>query len=322
MSVTITLEGKTYQVADNETVLDALLRQGVDAPYSCRSGICHTCIMRALSGSPTEESQKGLKPSRIEQDYFLPCSCIPEQDMEIVFPDANAVSVDTQVIDVLYLNSETVRLRLQRPHAFNYRAGQYTVLYNPEGVGRNYSFASVPEQDDFLEFHVRRIANGQISRWIADNLKPGDHIRMGESIGDCFYLPGQPEQPLLMIGTGTGLAPLYGIVRDALAQQHQGPIYLYHGSRHKAGLYYRAELDQLSAAHPSFHYAACVSDDNPSADVISGRASDVALQAHAALRGWRIYLCGSPEMVNATQRAVFLAGASMHEIHKDAFVTA
>lgn len=320
MSFTITLEGKSYPLAENETVLDALLRQGVKAPFSCHAGICHTCMMRVLKGEPTPDSQKGLSLSRMEQGYFLPCSCTPEQDLQIAFPDTNAISVDTKVVSVLHLNREVARLRLQRPDGFSYRAGQYTVLYNPEGVGRNYSFASVPQLDADLEFHVHRLPDGHISRWIADQLKPGDRIRLGEAVGDCYYLNDRPLQPILMIGTGTGLAPLYGILRDALALRHRGDIYLYHGSGHGNGLYYQDELRQLASRHPTFKYVACLSGGATEAEVVSGRASDIALAEHPNLSGWRVYLCGSPEMVNATQLAAFLAGASMRDIHKDAFI--
>ena len=118
------------------------------------------------------------------------------------------------------------------------------------------------------------------------------------------------------------MAPLYGIVRDALSQQHQGQIYLYHGSSHAEGLYYQAELTELRDNHPEFHYLSCLSGSKPSSGERVGRASDIALTEHPKLAGWRVYLCGSPEMVNATQRSAFLAGAAMQDIHKDAFVTA
>ena len=56
-----------------------------------------------------------------------------------------------------------------------------------------------------------------MSGWLGTEARPGEAVRLQGPVGECFYVPGQPEQPLLLAGTGTGLAPLYGIVRDALA---------------------------------------------------------------------------------------------------------
>lgn len=80
---TIQYKGKSYQCRDDETVLDAMLRQGVDFPFSCRNGICHACLHRVESGRLTAQAQKGLDASQREQGLFLPCRCRPIEDMVI-----------------------------------------------------------------------------------------------------------------------------------------------------------------------------------------------------------------------------------------------
>ena len=70
--------------------------------------------------------------------------------------------------------------------------------------------------------------------------------------GNCFYIPDNPEQNLLLIGTGCGLAPLYGIIRDALAQGHRGAIKLYHGSKTVESLYMSKELKVLDITPSQF----------------------------------------------------------------------
>ena len=125
---------------------------------------------------------------------------------------------------------------------------------------------------------------------------------------------------MLLIGTGSGLAPLYGIVRDALHQGHKGQIKLYHGSSSLAGIYLLDELHTLAERHENFDYFPCVSRETPVDGMFRGRATDLALADNSQLSGWRAYICGEPTMVNATGRAVFLAGVSMQDVYTDAYL--
>jgi ferredoxin/truncated hemoglobin YjbI len=68
---------------EGESVLDALLRHGINVPFSCRSGSCHVCMQQCVQGTVPEKAQRSLKPEQREQGYFLPCRCVPETDMEI-----------------------------------------------------------------------------------------------------------------------------------------------------------------------------------------------------------------------------------------------
>ena len=92
-------------------------------------------------------------------------------------------------------------------------------------------------------------------------LREGDTIEVAGPFGNCFYTSGSADASLLLIGTGSGLAPLYGIVTDALYHGHTGPIRLYHGSWKPEGLYLVDRLRQLSAEHPNFVYVPCVDAD-------------------------------------------------------------
>ncbi|MCX7187625.1 MAG: oxygenase, partial [Proteobacteria bacterium] len=89
--------------------------------------------------------------------------------------------------------------------------------------------------------------------------------------------------------------------------------------RHRGGLYLEAELAQLMGRHKNFNYVPCTSGDEPAAGYLPGRALDMALARHQDLGGWRVYLCGNPDMVNSAKRKTFFAGASLKDIHADPF---
>lgn len=316
----IVLDGKKYQSNPGESVLDCLLRHGVDMPYSCRGGVCQTCLMRAVRGEPEAAAQKGLKPAMVKQKFFLPCSCDASQELEIAFPDSGAFRFQTTVLSKDRLSKRIVRLRLQRPQGYDYYAGQYLTLYNSEGVGRNYSLASLPVLEPFLELHIRIVKGGRVSEWILNAVNAEDEVTIGQAIGNCVYTKDDMEQPLLLIGTGSGLAPLYGILRDALHQGHRGPIALYHGSGNREGIYLGEELRTLASHHANFTYIPCVSQGDAVDGFTAGRALDIALGDHPKLQGWKAYLCGDAEMVKAASRAVFLAGVSLKDVYSDAFL--
>jgi len=316
----ILFEGQGYQCEPGESVLDCLTRQGVSVNYSCKAGVCQSCMMVAVEGEPTPASQIGIKETLKAQNHFLICSCVPETDMQVAVPDRAGSSFDTTVLSLDKLSADVVRLRLARPDHYNYLPGQFLNLTNDTGVTRSYSLASVPELDDFLELHIRHVPGGLVSGWVMEKLQTGDIVTISQATGQCSYLPGREEQSLLLVGTGTGLAPLVGIVRDALRQGHSGPIHLYHGSSTAEGLYLVSELLVMDEGNAVFHYHPCVSQGTPPRGMQSGRAANVALEDFAQLSGWRVFLCGREDMVKTLQKKSFLAGASMQDIFADPFI--
>jgi ferredoxin-NADP reductase/ferredoxin len=319
VSPVITFDNHRYPLGEQESVLEGLTRHGLPIPSSCRSGICQTCLMRAVDKAPPVEAQKGLKPSLRERNHFLACQCKPSSDMEVALPsDADMPLHAAQVVAKEPLAERVMRVRLRCADKLSYRAGQFINVKHGD-VMRSYSLASVPGVDESLELHVQRVADGSMSSWIHDGMAVGDKVQIQGPFGDCVYTPGEPQQPLLMIATGTGLAPLWGVLRDALHHAHQGPIHLFHGSRGGHGLYLVNELRAMAVRYPNVSYTSCISGETPSDGLTAGRANAVALAAYPRLKGWRIYLCGNVYMVKTTKKKVFLAGAAFKDILADPF---
>lgn len=315
----ITIGESTFSCRPDETVLETLLRENVQVPNGCRQGLCQACLMRSLDNSPPASAQVGLKDTLQKQKYFLACVCRPERNMTVALPNQQGASIEAGVIKKQRLTPDIIRLVLEYQTPFNFFAGQFVNLKRADGLTRSYSIANIPQNDNILEFHIRRLPNGQFSSWVHDELEPGAQLTLSEAQGSCHYLSGRAEQPLMLIGTGSGLAPLYGILADALAQDHSGPIHLYHGSRDLNGLYFVEEMRELAAEFDNFHYTSCVSGDASESDHVKGRAHDIALSSIETLKGWRVFLCGHPEMVNQSKRMAFMKGASMADIYADAF---
>jgi NAD(P)H-flavin reductase/ferredoxin len=311
--------GEKYPAEPGENVLDVLLRNNADVPYSCRKGVCMSCISRLDEGRVGPQSQENLKKTLVEQGYFLACKATVTGNMAIAAPDNKTLYTPARVKILQKLSGEVTRLVLQPATPLYYHAGQYVTLRRLDGLSRSYSLASVPFLDTALEFHVRRMPDGRMSNWITKDLREGDDLEFQGPNGSCFYTSDDPHKPILLIGTGSGLAPLYGILRDALFSGHKGDIRLYHGSRLDTGLYLKQRLFDLASQHRNFWYQPCVSSGVAPSECKSGRASDRALDDLEDLSGWSVYLCGDPGMVKDTQRKVYLAGAATNDIHSDAF---
>jgi NAD(P)H-flavin reductase len=318
---TIRYANDKFELEPNESVLECLTIHGVPVPFSCRSGVCQTCLMRATGGKLPETSQQGLKDSLKLQNYFLACVCYPDADLEVALPDDKDVQavIPATVLSLKLLNAEIMHVELVCHEPIDYRAGQFINLFQHQTLGRSYSLASVPHEDDHLHLHVRRLPQGRVSGWIHDELRPGETVEIRGPGGDCFYIPGNNDQGLILIGTGSGLAPLYGIIRDALSQGHTGPIHLFHGSRDLNGLYLTGELRDLVNQYSNFNYVPCLSGEDVPHGYVAGRAHDVAFQQIPNLKNWRLFLCGHPDMVKTAKMKAFLAGASMKDIYADAF---
>jgi NAD(P)H-flavin reductase/ferredoxin len=316
---TLTIDQNHYSCQPGETVLDTLLRENINISYACKKGTCHSCLVRSADSAPPKLAQAGLKNTLTTQNYFLACQCYPEQDMHIRLPDQSEFYRMGTVVTNKLLNRNTILLVIAFEDAFEFNAGQFVNLQRSDGLTRSYSIANIPELSNTLEFHIRRQPGGIFSTWLHDEVKAGDSIAVSEPRGHCFYIPERREQGILLVGTGTGLAPLAGILTDALANGHTGPIHLFHGSRELEDLYRIDEMRQLTEYHPNFHYTPCLSGSEAPDGFAAGRVNDIVFTQIPDLKSWRVFLCGHPEMVNLMKKRAFLKGAAIADIYADAF---
>jgi len=319
----IIFDDERVELNEGQTVLSALLDRGHKIPNSCRAGICQTCLMQATEGDVPETAQAGLKDTLKSQGYFFACCCEPQTPLHVVASQAEHLRCPADVIEHKQVSDDILRLRLKPQEAFDYRSGQYITAWKDNTQGRNYSLASVAELDEHLELHIRRIPDGVVSNWLHDEITTGDTLQIQTAMGHCFYMPDLPEQDILLAGTGTGLAPLLGIARDALRQGHSGNIHLVHGARHVDDLYMHQALIDMASQYKQFHYYANVLQaDDVQAPVSTIPIDQQLINISVDLADCKIYLCGDADIVNGLKRKLFLAGASISNIYCDPFVSA
>ena len=98
MGLTLRYGDRAVTPLPGETVLNALLRAGIDVPFSCKAGVCQTCVSLCIEGDVPEKAQRGLAAHLLEKRYFLPCKCKAVSDMRIA-PALESDLVDPAVFD-------------------------------------------------------------------------------------------------------------------------------------------------------------------------------------------------------------------------------
>jgi len=304
-------QDESIPYTEGQTVLEALLCAGKAVSFACKQGVCQSCILKSLAGNIPEKSNQDLKATQKEEGLFLSCITPAQSDLVLATTDTQG-SYLGKIKAVNKLNDSVMQVLLELENAFDYRAGQYITVTNDDGVSRCYSLASQP-QDQLLELHISHYPDGQFSNWLFEKTENilGQALKIQGPIGHCYYT--QTDKDLVCIAYGTGLAPIYGLIKDALSRHYQGQITLYYGASHSDHFYFLDEISELSQNHPNFSYTLIEASSDPLT------FSNEVLQKIDKYDNTRYFLCGSKATVQTLRKKLYLNGVSLDEIFADAF---
>ena len=190
-----------------------------------------------------KKSQINLSKSKIDNNLFLSCQCPTVDGLSISFMPSLIIKHTVKIIDKKKLNSDVLYLKIDAP--FKFKPGQFINIYKNDSTSRSYSIASVDDENDFLELHIKLIRNGLVSEWLHESIKVSNTITIDGPNGDCYFQPKTNQQSILLLCIGTGLAPIIGILKKAIANNHKGKITLMIGANLSAQFYLLDELKQL-----------------------------------------------------------------------------
>lgn len=201
------------------------------------------------------------------------------------------------------------------PAVFAYKAGQFLTLrlmIDSQPVLRCYSMSSAPLPGEDFRITVKRVSRGLASNWLLDQVRPGDRILARPPSGE-FVLEAE-KRPLIMFAGGSGITPVYAILKAALAEGWPS-IRLFYASQSPEAEIFRANLDRLTAAHPNRlqlrrHYDTV--DGYPDAALLAdfiGEATEAAA-----------YFCGPAPFMDNVEIALARRGIDPAHIHAERFV--
>ena len=211
-------------------------------------------------------------------------------------------------------------ITVQASEPVPYRAGQYVSVETPQRprLWRYLSPATAPRPDGRLEFHVRAVRNGWVSRAVVAHTRVGDTWRIGPPMGR-MRVDRRSGRDVLMVAGGTGAAPIRALLDDLVRGTGQPRTQVFVGGRTWDDLYDFAALRRLSYDNPWLDVIPVVErDDTGTGGAEIGALADV-VPRYGAWADHDVTVCGSPAMIRATVARMLVAGTPLDRITYDPF---
>lgn len=197
--------GVHYQSEDN--LLDDALSQNIPLEHSCKTGDCGACSAEIITGNV-----ENVHGNVVTQGEILTCQSKALSDVVLkanYYPelvDIKQQTIPCKVANVIRVTDDIIILKFRFPPTvkFDYLPGQYVDL-SYKGIKRSYSIANAKLDSKELELHIRKVPNGQMSELIFGDVQLNQLMRMEGPKGTFFVRNN--NKPLLLLATGTGIAP-------------------------------------------------------------------------------------------------------------------
>ncbi|MDZ7621627.1 MAG: CDP-6-deoxy-delta-3,4-glucoseen reductase [Candidatus Competibacteraceae bacterium] len=329
--VTLQPTGHEFLVAEHESVLDAALREkGSVLPYGCRNGTCGSCMGTIQSGEIVYPD--GRPPALSEREEAegkaLLCQARPRSDLVIEArevqggQDLPVKILPCRVERRELLAPDVMRLYLKPPSAerLQFLAGQYVDILLADGRRRGFSLANAPHADEALELHVRHVPGGFFTDYVFKKMKDKALLRFQGPLG-TFFLREESLRPIILLGGGTGFAPLKGMLEHAFHIGLDRSLHLYWGVRAKVDLYLHELPRQWEKERPNFRYTPVLSEPRPEDDWTgrTGWVHEAVAADYPDLSGYEVYMSGPPPMIDAAKPAFAARGLPEDQLFYDSF---
>jgi CDP-4-dehydro-6-deoxyglucose reductase, E3 len=328
--ISIANSSRSFEAAADRPLLEAAADAALNLPHSCKGGNCGACKARLVCGEIHYPNGPplGLSAAETAAGLILLCQARARSDLCIETFEMRAADTATtkrlpcRIERAVPLSHDVMGLFLRLPiaEAFIFEAGQYIDILLPGGRRRSFSIASPPHDARPLELHIRRIAGGEFSdRLFHEDMRPA-LLSIEGPLGAFTYRPHPADAPrMLLIGGGTGIAPLLSILRHLLENGIDRDIQLFWGVRNEQDLYAHAMLERLSRSGASFIYVPVLSEPSPQWRGRSGWVHEAALRDIDDLESVEVYAAGPPTMIAAIQREYDARGSARTRLYYDSF---
>ncbi|ETT07715.1 FAD-binding oxidoreductase [Providencia alcalifaciens] len=314
--ITIEPAGVTYTSENN--LLDDALNQAVPIEYSCKTGDCRTCQAEIISGSAKNEHNEIVCNGSI-----LTCQSKAQSNLTLkvnYYPELKDIKVQTlpcKISSIKYITDDIIILKLRLPptNNFTYLPGQYIDLIY-KNIKRSYSIANINSKE--LELHIRYVPSGIMSDYIFKQFSENQLMRIEGPKGTFFVRHN--SKSLILIATGTGIAPIKAILEQLLAINDPRHVYIYWGMQYKNELYC-TEIEQYAKKFPHIHFNPVLSKESDWKGH-QGYVQNAVIKDFDSLATMEVYACGSLNMIQEAQDLFFQYGLPSDAFHSDAFTPA
>lgn len=330
MSFTVTLlpSNQSFQCNADESILDAALRNDFIVPYGCQGGACGACVVQVKEGEydyPDGDPVALTKDNTANKQIFL-CQAHASSDMaievELETDIAPSKILPVKVIEKNQLTHDIVQLFLKLPagESLDFHAGQYIDFLLKDGKKRSFSLACPPNKNNQLELQIRHVTDGYFTDIVFNQMNVDEIMRIEGPLG-TFYLRTDNNRPIIMVGGGTGFAPLKGMIEETVANNLDLDIHLFWGVRAKRDLYMLELIESWAKQLKNFKFTPVLSDPMESDDWQGkvGFVHEAVIESYPDMSGHDLYMCGPPVMIEASKDAVIKNGMNTDNMFSDSF---
>lgn len=186
---------------------------------------------------------------------------------------------------------------------------------------RSYSIASAPAPDR-LELTVQKVLKGEVSPYFVDTIEPEDEFELRGPIGGWFRWTDDLDNPVLLIGGGSGLVPLMAMLRARVRSQSKVPFHLIYSARTPDHLFYSNELYRVGTSSENVMIDRAFTRAGLPRDArMPGRLrlEDIPEPSKTSATPTRVYVCGPNGFVESTTQLLLQRGHSAAAIRTERF---
>jgi CDP-4-dehydro-6-deoxyglucose reductase, E3 len=329
---------RSFSAAAEQPLLDAAAQAGMNLPHSCKGGNCGACKARLLRGDIHYPNGKplGLSDTEVEEGLILLCQARARSDLLLETFEIRAADeairkrLPCRIERMQPLSHDVMGLYLRLPaaEAFTFQAGQYIDILLPGGKRRSFSIASPPHDARPLELHIRHVAGGEFSDRLFHHDMQSSLLSIEGPLGQFVYRPHAAPRtasatsnapPMLLIGGGTGIAPLLSILRHVIDNGIERDMRLYWGVRSERDLYAHATLQALSERAGALRYLPVLSEPSPQWRGLTGWVHEAAFKEIPQLEAYEVYTAGPPAMISAVRNEFEARQVATSRLYFDSF---
>ena len=328
-------DSKQLSVRGGSPLLSTLGDQGIFIPSACGGrGTCAYCKVKVIDGGgpvlPTETPY--LTKGELDGSVRLACQVKVRNDVRIEIPEELFLikELRARVDEIKVLTPVIKGLKftfLSPPEGLVFKPGQYVQLEVPKyeltsgPEFRAFSIASSPTDTHKLELFITKAREGEglVALYVHEHLKEGDELTIRGPYGD-FYLR-ESDRDIVMIATGSGLAPIKSILHQIKEQNITRNAMLFFGGRRPEDLYFYDYLKKLEKELPNFNYYPALSrvEEADAWTGDTGRVTDLIKKYIPENADMEAYICGAPPVVESCIQSLKAKGVREEQIYFDKF---
>jgi CDP-4-dehydro-6-deoxyglucose reductase, E3 len=310
--------GQSFQSDSTINLVEAAKQQGVIIPHSCMSGRCNSCKIRVLKGtSTTTSSELNLSKEDNKNGYILACCRTATSDLDLECEDLSQFKLEepkilpVKFIDVIKNTEDISTFLIKRSPSFNFQflPGQYINL-SYKGTTRSYSIANYNTETKIIELIIKNNLKGEMSKLLFKHDLVGKLATLNGPLGTSFLRNPNGNKKLLLIATGTGIAPIKAIIQEENVVKEMGfeEITVFWGMRKNQDLFWKPKGQMIK-------FKTILSREY-SKEYVQNSKVFLSLD----LNNTSIYACGSSEMISSLSNVLKNQSFDMSNLITDEFI--